>query len=291
MKLTNKFGLPKAIVRAVTFYPHEKRGDISVTQLVGPPRIHQLRIRHPDEITEDVSDRLWALLGSTVHYFLHAARVDDALQEETMVWLVGDVKLFGTPDYFEDERISDWKITSVWAILDGVKPEWEAQLNLYKGLYRHYGFDVSDLEICALLRDWSKGRARQGGDYPPVAFRRLPVTLWSKERLLHYAEKRAGLHQRCFVLPDSLLPLCTSEERWERPTKWAVRKLGNKRATKLCDTEKEADQFIDGLLAKARTAKVSYLVEQRPGECVRCEGYCNVSHLCDWWKKRNQEAE
>ncbi len=47
------------------YTPGAKPFDISVTSLIGPPKIFQLRKRHSEEITEDASDRVWTLLGQS----------------------------------------------------------------------------------------------------------------------------------------------------------------------------------------------------------------------------------
>ena len=43
-----------------------KKSDISVTQLIDSPQILSLRKENRDKISEDVSDRVWAVWGSAV---------------------------------------------------------------------------------------------------------------------------------------------------------------------------------------------------------------------------------
>jgi hypothetical protein len=74
--LTNKKNLNEAIVRAVqrNWYAGfgEKR-DYSVTQLLVPPKIFHLMNRHKDEIEEDVSEKMFMLMGSAMHAILERA--------------------------------------------------------------------------------------------------------------------------------------------------------------------------------------------------------------------------
>lgn len=286
MNLTNKYGLPEALVRAVSRDYHRAEGDISVTQLISPPRIHQLRLRHADEIVEDVSDRLWMLLGSAVHSVLERAAVPEALQEEYLSMDLLGWTVTGSPDYYYGPgEIRDYKITSVWAVIDGVpRPEWAAQLNVYAELYRSYGFPVIDLQICALLRDWSRTRAKARGNYPPVPFARLPVELWEPVAIRTYLTDRLLAHQEAVLLRDEDLPICTPEECWERPTTFAVMKSGNKRATKVCGTIEEAQSYIARLGVRGK--KGTYQVVERAGTRVRCEDYCNVNKWCNCWLER-----
>ena len=74
MKITNKAGLPEAIVQAVRADPYDKgEARFSVTELIGPPIIRLLRQRHEDEVEEDAADRIWSLLGTAVHGVLERA--------------------------------------------------------------------------------------------------------------------------------------------------------------------------------------------------------------------------
>jgi hypothetical protein len=74
-----------------------------------------------------------------------------------------------------------------------------------------------------------------------------------------------------------VLPLCSPEERWERPAKFALTKVGNKRATSLHDTREEAQAAQDAIIAE--TGK-NYLVETRPAEAIRCQQYCSARPVC-----------
>jgi hypothetical protein len=65
--LTNKFGLPAAFVEAVTLDSYDPVGDISVSGLKAPIQQTILMRRYANRITEDVSSRLWALLGKAMH--------------------------------------------------------------------------------------------------------------------------------------------------------------------------------------------------------------------------------
>lgn len=83
MRLSNKMGLPDALVRAIQndgYNPGEKT-DFSVTQLISSPRIRVLRKRHWHEIEDDVSDRIYSLLGQSIHTILERAEVSAHVEE------------------------------------------------------------------------------------------------------------------------------------------------------------------------------------------------------------------
>ena len=99
IKLTNKMNLPLAIKRAVENDPYDPSGsDISTTRLIAPPLIRHLEIKHQDEIEEDVADRIWALLGSSVHHVIERAKTEKDLSE---------IRLF----YKDDDITNEWTLS------------------------------------------------------------------------------------------------------------------------------------------------------------------------------------
>ena len=135
MKITNKFGLPDPVFRALShdgYMAGTKKADISVTTLIGPPKINQLKKRHDDEIVVDASDMIWAMLGQSVHKVVELAAEEKDLTEKRLYKEINGWTLTGQTDLYEVEEgvISDYKVTSVFSFLLGGKIEWEAQLNL-----------------------------------------------------------------------------------------------------------------------------------------------------------------
>jgi hypothetical protein len=100
VKYTNSLNLPQAIVNAITEHDYDRgESDITVTELLGPPQIRRLRIEHDDEITVDVADQGFILLGSSVHKILEHAETS-AETEKRLYVTVNGVKRVG-----EDIRI------------------------------------------------------------------------------------------------------------------------------------------------------------------------------------------
>ena len=280
MKFTNRYNLPDALFSALSSDWYSQDGRISVTGLISPPRIAQLKKRHQDEIEEDVSERVWTLLGSAVHDVLERAETD-GIQETRLSTDVMGWAVTGQADLWEEAdggTLSDYKVTSVWSVIKGVKPEWEAQLNCYAHLYRTcLGKPVSKLQIVAILKDHSRGKAKQGGDYPPIPIAVIPIKMWPDDEVRAYISARVLLHQQAEEKSDTDLPPCTDEERWAKPTTWAVMKTGRKSAVRVLDTQAEAE-------AMAAEKGAGHYVECRPGSYTRCEGYCPVSQWCNQYK-------
>ena len=275
MIITNTNNLPRPLVEAVSRQRTPTENSISITTLISPPQIRILTMRHWEGIEEDASDRLWATMGSLMHVLLegHAGGLPDHHAERTLDTEVEGMRVTGTFDLFvEDGTVSDYKFVSVWTTMNGVKPEWTAQLNLYAELLRRTGARVDALQIVAIYRDWSKNKAN-ASNYPAQQVQIFPVPLWSSEHSSSYLTERVRLHRRA----AGEIIQCTDEERWARPTKYALMKRGRKTALKL---------FDDRAAASSLAADASDLyVEERPGAQVRCESYCAVARFCPQYKR------
>jgi hypothetical protein len=74
MKFTNNANLPEGIVRAIIEDEYTiGNADYSHSKLAVPPQMARLMSIYSDEITVDVSDEIWKLLGKSVHYILEKA--------------------------------------------------------------------------------------------------------------------------------------------------------------------------------------------------------------------------
>lgn len=268
MKLTNDFDLPEPIVQAVLNDGYTRGdADISVTQLLDPPRKIALTKQHEDELTEDVSDRIFSLLGTAVHNVLEKAEVP-GLQEERLYAEYGGWTVSGQFDYMDEDGILwDWKTASTYELQNGVKGGRTEQLNCYAALARLNGLTVSGLRVGFILRDWSKTKSKRETNYPPHQVVVYPITLWSPAQQDAFIEERVRLHQAALIN----LPECSDEDRWARPNKYAVMKPGGNRAVKLFDTNEEAIFFCKG----------DQYVEERTGASIRCESYCPALNWCD----------
>ena len=175
-----------------------------------------------------------------------------------------------------DQKLIDYKFTSVYTVREGLKFDWEAQMNLLAWLAEAHAQPIKEANIICIFRDWSVLEARRDPTYPQRQVKVLPVPLWGWEKAEAFCRERVRIHAMA-QSGNGTLPECTAEERWEKSPKWAVMKKGRKRALRLYDTEKEA-------IAHAMSEKGCH-VEHRPGESVRCQSYCNAAPYCDQWKR------
>lgn len=298
--ITNKAGLPEPMYNALAANTYVGGGDISATRVIAPPRIVTLRRFHEDEIVEDASDRVWSLLGNSVHRILELStgpekpnmpKVETRLQmpfqgHNGLIWQVS-----AQDDVYHNKAIYDYKVTSVWSFMFAEKPEWTKQLNIQGMLHRDHGDEVNELYIVAILRDWSIQKSINELDYPKCPVIKISVPVWTQEECKEYVQRRVELHQRCQIGyrdnkdPDKL-PLCTPEERWYRGASFAVKfqeiKTGkvNVKAKRVLKTLTDAREYIENNAIVLPKGKQFAPVEERPGTNIRCERYCDVAKFC-----------
>ena len=279
MKITNRFNVPETLLALASRDDYTKgKADYSVTEIISPPRIQRLRRKHWDDMEQDVADMLWSLMGSALHVVAERSQVENHVTEERLMTQFGSITLSGAIDLQKivngKVQITDYKFTSAWA-LRADKFEWTAQQNIYAYLVRECkGLEVEGIQICALIRDWSRRDAQYKADYPPAPIQVVDLPLWEHEKTRAYIEERIALHNDAKAKADwgEELPTCTDEERWIRTSTYAVKKEGRKTAIRVFESKEEADN-----LAK----KENGYVEFRPGEPIRCTGnFCGVSKWC-----------
>ena len=290
MKITNIYNLPEPLVSVVENdpYPTEVDWDISTTTLLSPPRIVQLKNRFYNELIEDVSENIYRLIGTNTHHILERVKTENCIKEQRFTHYINGWKLAGQIDLFEIEPaiLSDYKVTSVWSVVAGIKPENEAQLNTNAYLMIKNGYFPKKLQIVSLIRDWSKHQVKKSSNYPQCQVAVQVAPLWEYEQATEYIYHRVKMHQRAVETPSDELPECTPEERWERPTKYAVMKKGRKSAVRVLDGYEDAEKYIeDNGLDK------NHSIDIREGESVRCESYCNVNSFCSQYRKMKALSE
>lgn len=294
MKITNVYGLPEPFVDAAksdhTYTP--KR--YSVTSVLKGTCESILTRRHAEEIETDASDMVWLIFGSAVHKVLEEGKeTSSQLKEEWLsMELPNGYTLSGIFDLYDDSTgmVTDYKTASVWKVQFNDWEDYRKQLLSYVVLLRENGFpNARSGQVVALLKDFSPTKA-QDPDYPqhPVHkvwwnFSDEEIEDWRRELVRKFYEIEYQENQ-----PDEYLDICTPEERWQKPAKYAVTKVGNKRASKVCDTMDEAESakaYYEGKDGK------KYEITHRPGEDTKCMKYCACRDFCRHYKEIIAESE
>ena len=234
-------------------------------------------------------DRLWAVFGTALHKLIEAGNEHspDYIKEERLFAEVNGWTVSGGIDLQHITgklvRVIDWKSCSSWAV-EHEKPNWISQLNTYAYLVeKTKGLLVDSLQIGALIKDYSPHSG------PPTPIMMIDIPLWTPHEQAKYILERVRIHQEAERLDlwGDPLPECTAEERWDRPDKWAVKKEKAKRASRVFDDPASAEDYFT-------KAGPGYILEPRPGDRVRCAGYCECAKFCEqnqqWLRDRGNPA-
>jgi hypothetical protein len=335
MKFSNMYGLKsKSVIDALSAdgYDMSNRPDnvYSATEIIDAPKGKVLFRRHKDEIVVDVSDNFHMMDGSAVHYAVEMSNLKseaERLSEERIFiripakgkWeaftLPHEGQIVGQPWYntednfvsvkfdnyeVSDAVIEDYKRTSVWETVYGLKESRTQQLNIGAVALRMIGYPVHGLRACLFLKDWSNKELRaaegRGSYYPAIPYKEVDCALWSEEEAKSYISERLSLHVAAKSLKDDEIPHCTEDERWYRGASFAVMKVGGKIAKKVFKVEgdvttAEARRQAEIYLADISSddPKSKYVIEDRPGQDTRCYGdkvYCSCRQWCHYWKEK-----
>lgn len=287
MRVTNKFNVPQTLVTLATREYYSKGGSqYSMTELLSPPRVRRLREQYNSEISTDVTDLMWQMLGSALHVVMERGQTDGHITEERITAEIDGVTLSGQIDLQSEEDggvvITDYKFCSAWAVMNE-KPEWEYQLNGYKWLVETVKKQkVVGLRICALIRDYNRHETREG--YPAAPIQMIDIPMWDTVKAETFIRERLELHRNAKVSHDfgEALPECSPEERWQSETTFAVKRDGRKTAIRVFKSIEEANELAQ---------KEKGYVETRPGEPKRCTGnYCGVADWCEQYQREKANA-
>ena len=282
-KITNIYNLPQPFVDLVSGDTYSKgESDITTTGLAQPPKIAELTRRHSNEITMDASEKVWTMMGTANHYVLEqiALRNPERYVTEQRFYLdIDGVKLGGQIDLFdrETETLWDYKVSSVYKAMSDDKLEWTKQANVNKLLCEHNGFHPKKLAILLVMKDWKRKEAEFKADYPKCAIQEIPLPIWREEETLAYIKSRINLHNAAKLIEvEDAIPVCTEEERWAKPTTWAVLKeRGAKRAVANGIYESEHEALL-------HSKRISGAIEKRDGTSPRCLHFCQVKNWCNF---------
>lgn len=317
MKQHNKHNLPGPIVKVLTggsYCPSTER--VGVTQLIGPPLIKYLTIKHWDEIEEDVIDRFFAMFGSAVHDVLDRANVAPMLQcklcEHKFEWIRLKNKKMVCPECQKTNGLKDFNI--ITGSLAEAKLEVPhrgilivGKMDLYDALYKvvidykctsvwSVMFDHKEWEEQLNVYDWM---LKQQGYEAEHLFIYALLRDWRKAdaaRNKDYPqipfakvickrwtteEQLAFINKRLDdLLVEGMPRPCTPEERWRKPAVFKLHKKGQKKAIRVLDSQAALEAYAAG--KNIIPGQGGYYIQEYAGQDQRCETYCSVSGFCPY---------
>lgn len=312
--LTNKHGISDAIVKACMVDNHVTIGDISCTQLIDSPQVRMLRKQN--DVTEDVADRIWMMMGTAVHYvvelgeikqrearqLLEAAEVLMKLDKVKGAEYMYEVVQEFYPDHKDKDILNEITLSHT---IDGMTFSGTFdRFTISKGLLDDYKntsvyaymneesrkkWDAQQNVYAFLLREAGYEvnasqitaifRDFSAGKKFSKGYPQKPIATFPV-KLYDHEKMRAYLTGRIKLHKHAQhnleWPDCTTKEMWATSDTFAVTQKGRQRAIKVLPTEPMAKSYILGDGAKYPKA----FIEKRPGARLRCDSYCSVSKVC-----------
>ncbi len=282
MILTNHLNLPEQIVNAVKKDDYNNNGTYSATTLLKDPKEIILFNRHKDEITEDVSEHVYSLLGTSVHYILEKAEEgENQFKEERLYYKFGDDTISGKFDFYdmEEEMLGDYKVTTVYKYLLGDNEHYRFQLLTYAYLLRKNGFPCKGGRIYQIFRDWQRSKAKFDKSYPQKPVNVITFRFYDKDFAYienEIQQRLANIH-KYEDFADDEIPICSKENRWATDDKFAVMKKGRKSAMRVLNSKEEAEEWMKN--------NGGEFIQERPAESRKCVDYCSCCEFCNFWRE------
>jgi len=291
MKITNHFKLPYSFYKvACDMVRPMVDGEMHVTTAISPPQVVALQRKHWNELEQDCSDLVWAIFGSAVHSIMEKIKTEkrEVFIEQKLEMQFDKYKLVGTPDVYTDKSedamgvncITDWKTAGLYVYKNGIKPEWVAQLNIYKAMFEnlHPDFSAQRLEIVVFFKDWTKSASRRIDNYPNWAGQTYNAPIWDKKYTLDYINTILNEHKEA---ENGNIRPCTDEETWHQGDAYKVYKGKNVRCVNGGTFDNGAEAIEMARALGMQDEKNKYRVEKHMGTRNRCQdNWCLVNKYC-----------
>ena len=286
MKITNNYNMP-LIAEAYCRNKFSQEipvawDSIGVTALIDSAWKAHLTRLHQDDLTVDVRDIWFAFQGEMKHEALEKVPLWNALTGKLVLPIPfrgGAIKLRGIPDLLTPFTVTDHKTSKVAAVWYMEKDKHVEQLNLYKYLVEKvFQMPINRLVVNMFFNNWEMLRAGKD-NYPEAPSLSYEVPVWTESEAEAYILSRLLTH---FPMEGNLPPMCSEKERWMSKDTYAVMKKNNRRATKVCDSLEEAEEYSK---AKGYELGKTHSLEPRKGVDRRCVGFCFVNKYCPYWQE------
>lgn len=312
--ITNKYGISDAIFKACSIDNHVTIGDISTTQLIDSPQLRMLKKQH--DVEEDVTDRIWMLMGTAVHYVVELGEINQRearqlLEAAEVLMKLDQVKAAEWMYEFINKQYPDHKNKD---ILNEVTLSHSIEGMTFSGTFDRFKIseglldDYKNTSVYAYMNEESRKKwdaqqnvyaflLRENGyevkksqitaifrDFSAgkrfsKGYPQSPIATFPV-KLYPHVKMLEYLTGRIRLHKNAQMnldyPECTTKEMWATSDTFAVTAPGRQRAIKVFPNDALAKSFILGEGAKYPKA----FVQKRPGERKRCDSYCSVSKVC-----------
>ena len=181
----------------------------------------------------------------------------------------------------DTKTIIDFKYQTVfnWIYLDDRIDNLTLQLNAYRYLLMKNGYEVKNLQVIFIFRDWREYEVAKMSGYPETQFKVLPITVMPDEEIEKELMTRINLLSSLENVEDKDLPLCTMKERWQNEDMWKI--MFKNKCIKTFYSEQEAYDFVE----EKHYGTIKFV----KGVPKRCEKYCSVNGFCEFYQNIKNE--
>jgi len=287
MIITNKLGLPQALVDAIKEDEKEHNPkQYGVTTLLNPTREILLKRRHENSIEVDASECINQLFGTAFHSLIEKHDKTGMSELELEEKVLDEYTLVGRLDLYDKvrEAIIDYKTGTCYKVMYKDFEDWRKQGLMYAWLCLRNGYIVKKVIFYVFLKDWTaREKRKQGSNYPEsqIYTFEFDITVGDLIKIEDWlTAKFEGIAVNEKLNDDELIP-CSEEECWFTGNKYAVYKNTNDvKAQRVFDSIEEAN----GYLVNKMDGKG--VVSFRVGEYRKCQDYCEVCNFCKYYKLR-----
>lgn len=286
---TNRHKLPQYLedwIRKDNYDYVLEPNTYSATSLMKPLQAALLAVRHADKLEVDIIDLIASRYGNAIHDSVERVETPGVSKENriTRKLMINDTEytVSGKYDILVDNKdgtftLRDMKSTSTWSYIFGGKDsDYQIQLSIYRWLLSTSCNVLNKGYIDFFFTDWQGAKAKYDNSYPQHRIKAgYEINLLSLDETERYIRGRLEQIDKYRDAEDIDLPPCHIDELWGEPDTFAVYKIGNKKATKVCDSKEEAVEYM-----KLKGMKESEgFIQNRQGKIRRCK-YCPSNPVC-----------
>lgn len=307
MPLTNNNNVPLYIAAYLAYddYDYDSRSNvISATTLIKNTK----KIVMSDRVKNyalDITDIIKARVGQSIHGAVESVWTDSEKRVEALTKLgyskavidsitinpsvVSDNMLpvyleqrlereldgyiiRGKFDFCAEGILRDTKTTSTYTYTKQTKlDDYILQLSIYKWLAPNmvtedYGY------IDYIFTDWKASLAKVSKDYPQYPHYEQKIPLMSLADTEDYIRNKLREIKKYSLLPEENIPVCSSEDLWQEPTKYKYfSKETNTKASKTFTSFREANAYLN--------EKGKGVIKTITGKAKACS-YCKAYDIC-----------
>ena len=186
---------------------------------------------------------------------------------------IGGYTLSGEYDFCAEGRVEDFKSTSTYVYMKGVKDE---EYRLQGSMYRWLDPETitqDEMAIQFVFTDWKRSEAARNPDYPSTPVKAYQIPLLSYEETEQWIKDKLAQVSANMDTPEPELPRCTTKDLWQDATVYKyyadpVSATLGKKSTKNFTSSQAAHEHMGN--------KGKGIVIDVPGKvkaCNYCEGF------------------